>query len=817
MQSAVRKLTEAAWRYDKMMPGAPCLDAFESEHMEPHVLKEQLKKGFYMKVTPPELGAIVHLFDTDNIGKISCEQFLKKFFKTGFDERQRQKVEWREHEKSIAERTIQKKTAKLKAQEDKIAFVDVDHNYTEADFQSAFQKLTTGAMKYDRAGPGAVGLNAFEAVSMPPHIFKEQLKLVFNVNVTLPELWALVAYFDRDQSGVVNCKHFLTQFLRTGLEERIRIRQTWRKEEEERRLKDKQKEEMAEAEKVKKAWAEVDFEFLEPDFDSMINIFVDMCFNFDRRQLGPAGLSAFQVDSLNPAEFREMLKRTFNLKLTARELGAMVTYFDSKGKKVADCAMFLNAVVQVRVQCEEFKGRPDEEKLKKEYIAQLKEHYRLKMARNPSMDARPWRTNAVLAKENHFVKSVVKPVGVAPPATPLEKYKLRISVGKQTGRMDLACKSVWPADDGSRALSHSNSVSSSLNSSLVLPPRAPQPQQDASQPETQPETPVEIDGGNSESVAQPAESGAFLTQEREVVEYRGNKSSFLLEEVEDGDADGDGEGIFDQVSTAREGDEEAAFVAAALTSQLTRTDTSAAGASLSKGASGSVSKLGSKGRSATKKRRPKEMMLDFRLSVIPREVLKLTELSELWLTNNNITVIPPALGELQQLLVLNLSYNKIDTLPAEVCQLVNLRKLYVRGNLLASLPNVMGQMNSLLHLDCAYNKFTTFPEVVTTMPRLVHLDFAFNRIPSLPATLELLQCLVYLNLCDNVVTKPQNVLLRMPWLEVLGCPISAESRGAIPYAISPHEEHELTNLIKSRAAASLMAKLRRKKKKPSYL
>jgi len=355
MQSAMRKLTEAAWRYDKLMPGAPCLDAFDAQYMEPHVLKEQPKKGFYMKVTPQELGAIVHHFDSDNSGKINCEQFLKKFFKTGFEERQRQKIEWREHQKEVSTRVALKREVKLKAQEDKIAFVDLDHTYEEADFQSAFQKLTTGAMKYDRSGPGAVGLDAFEAVSMPPHVFKEQLKLVFNVNITLPELWALVAYFDRDQSGVVNCKHFLTQFLRTGLEERVRIRQGWRKEEAVKREKDRLKVEAAEAEKVKKAWAEVDFDFLEPDFDAMIHKFVDMCFNFDRRQLGPAGLSGFQVDSLNPAEFREMLKRTFNLKLTSRELGAMVTYFDSKSKRVADCAMFLNAVVQVRVQCEEFK------------------------------------------------------------------------------------------------------------------------------------------------------------------------------------------------------------------------------------------------------------------------------------------------------------------------------------------------------------------------------------------------------------------------------------------------------------------------------
>lgn len=355
MASAKRKLTEAAWRYDKLMPGAPCLDAFEAQYMEAHVLKEQLKKGFYMKVTPQELGAIVHLFDTDGSGRIECETFLKKFIKTGYDERQRQKAAWREHQKEVLERATKRKETKLKEKEDQVSFANLEHKYTEQDFQSAFQKLTEGATKYEKTGPGAVGLNAFEAVSLPPHVFKEQLKLAFNVNVTLPELWALVSYFDRDQTGSVNCKHFLTQFLRTGLEERIRIRESYRKEELQKREKDRLLEEQREAEKQKRAWAEVDFDFLEPDFDSMLNKFVDLCFNFDRRQLGPAGLTAFEVDTLNPSEFREMLKRTFNLKLTGRELGAMVTYFDTNAKKVANCAMFLNALVQVRVQCEEFK------------------------------------------------------------------------------------------------------------------------------------------------------------------------------------------------------------------------------------------------------------------------------------------------------------------------------------------------------------------------------------------------------------------------------------------------------------------------------
>jgi hypothetical protein len=62
-----------------------------------------------------------------------------------------------------------------------------------------------------------VGLDAFDTNDMPPYVFKEQLKMVFNVNVTLPELWALVAYFDQESSGSIPCKHFLTQFLRTGM------------------------------------------------------------------------------------------------------------------------------------------------------------------------------------------------------------------------------------------------------------------------------------------------------------------------------------------------------------------------------------------------------------------------------------------------------------------------------------------------------------------------------------------------------------------------------------------------------------------------
>eukprot|EP00981_Chlorochromonas_danica_P007214 scaffold1614_cov253-Ochromonas_danica.AAC.1 len=80
---------------------------------------------------------------------------------------------------------------------------------------------------------------------MPPHIFKEQLKLVFHVKVTVPELFALVSFFQPDgqqqgqqqqqQQGVsqqgleVDCSKFIITFLQMGYSERNRLIQEFRK------------------------------------------------------------------------------------------------------------------------------------------------------------------------------------------------------------------------------------------------------------------------------------------------------------------------------------------------------------------------------------------------------------------------------------------------------------------------------------------------------------------------------------------------------------------------------------------------------------
>jgi hypothetical protein len=46
-----------------------------------------------------------------------------------------------------------------------------------------------------------MSMKSFDVKDMPPHVFKEQLKMVFNLKATPAEMGALVAMFD----GMVAC------------------------------------------------------------------------------------------------------------------------------------------------------------------------------------------------------------------------------------------------------------------------------------------------------------------------------------------------------------------------------------------------------------------------------------------------------------------------------------------------------------------------------------------------------------------------------------------------------------------------------------
>ena len=72
----------------------------------------------------------------------------------------------------------------------------VNSAFTEEDKINAIKKLRGAAKLYDKTTPGAMSMKSFEVKSMPPHVFKEQLRRVFNLQVTPPELGALMSIFD---------------------------------------------------------------------------------------------------------------------------------------------------------------------------------------------------------------------------------------------------------------------------------------------------------------------------------------------------------------------------------------------------------------------------------------------------------------------------------------------------------------------------------------------------------------------------------------------------------------------------------------------
>ncbi|MBE9592406.1 MAG: leucine-rich repeat domain-containing protein, partial [Proteobacteria bacterium] len=70
----------------------------------------------------------------------------------------------------------------------------------------------------------------------------------------------------------------------------------------------------------------------------------------------------------------------------------------------------------------------------------------------------------------------------------------------------------------------------------------------------------------------------------------------------------------------------------------------------------------------------------------PEEIGKLTNLTNFYLSGNQLETVPEEIGKLTNLTVLDLSKNQLKTLPEEIGKLTNLTKLYLSGNPLESPP-----------------------------------------------------------------------------------------------------------------------------------
>ena len=298
-----------------------------------------LKLIFNLKVDRAELGAILKEFDPNFESRdIPGSEFLRYFMRLGIDAREKARMNQRQKQLQFAHQVEQENEKKLTSQEQKMN-LDVDYNFSETAEENAKEKLRNASIKYDRYATGAVALDGFECESLEPGAFKDLLRRVFNIQLTSGELGYVIRKYDTKNTGRVVCKTFLTDFLRMGQELRYQshVEQLQRQ---------RTMIQLAEQEHQKKIEAVQNSETLrisdsfgDRHLKSALAKLTEAAIRYDK--VRGVSLISFEPAHLSPLEFKKALKRTFNIKFTAQEMGAAVDYFDKDGSKTVRNFLFV--------------------------------------------------------------------------------------------------------------------------------------------------------------------------------------------------------------------------------------------------------------------------------------------------------------------------------------------------------------------------------------------------------------------------------------------------------------------------------------------
>ncbi|XP_051688241.1 leucine-rich repeat and calponin homology domain-containing protein 1 isoform X2 [Oryctolagus cuniculus] len=142
-----------------------------------------------------------------------------------------------------------------------------------------------------------------------------------------------------------------------------------------------------------------------------------------------------------------------------------------------------------------------------------------------------------------------------------------------------------------------------------------------------------------------------------------------------------------------------------------------------------------------------------RLVEVPMELCHFVSLEILNLYHNCIRVIPEAIINLQMLTYLNLSRNQLSALPACLCGLP-LKVLIASNNKLGSLPEEIGQLKQLMELDVSCNEITALPQQIGQLKSLRELNVRRNYLKVLPPELVDLPLVKFDFSCNKVLVIP---------------------------------------------------------------
>jgi internalin A len=140
---------------------------------------------------------------------------------------------------------------------------------------------------------------------------------------------------------------------------------------------------------------------------------------------------------------------------------------------------------------------------------------------------------------------------------------------------------------------------------------------------------------------------------------------------------------------------------------------------------------------------------EMNLTEVPEAIASLTQLRELYLTNNQLTSVPQTIASLTQLRKLSVTNNQLTSVPQMIASLAQLRELDLSYNQLTSVPQTIASLTQLKKLYLSYNQLTSVPEVIASLTQLRELYLTNNQLTSVPEVVASLTQLTRLVLDEN--------------------------------------------------------------------
>jgi Leucine-rich repeat (LRR) protein/sugar lactone lactonase YvrE len=152
---------------------------------------------------------------------------------------------------------------------------------------------------------------------------------------------------------------------------------------------------------------------------------------------------------------------------------------------------------------------------------------------------------------------------------------------------------------------------------------------------------------------------------------------------------------------------------------------------------------------------------------------RVTELN--FISNNMSGAVPPSIGNLSELVNLQIWANQLTSIPNEIGNLQNLKQFNFGGNPLSGvIPNSLFQLNGLQALDFTSIGLTSLPTAIGNLTNLTSLGMGNNSVTSLPDELTHLTNLQTLSISSNPIPQlPANfaALTNLVSLDISSLPL----------------------------------------------